>query len=125
MDKKLIYVKFVYIYGAILDALSVLEMALSIFLGFTLTTPGIVVSDSYIYSTGMALALMTGWTFLLIWGYFRPIERKEILLMTFCPVVVIIFITLLFFSPTWILSLITGILFVTSYIVATKVKKRD
>jgi hypothetical protein len=36
----------------------------------------------------MASALMLGWTALLIWGSRRPVERRGVLLLTVCPVIV-------------------------------------
>jgi hypothetical protein len=47
------------------------------------------------YNLGMkwGVALMVGWTFLLIWADRKPFERKDILLLTVCPVIVGLMIT--------------------------------
>ena len=34
---------------------------------------------------------MTGWTFLLLWAFLKPVERRGVLLLTACPVIVGIF----------------------------------
>jgi len=41
-----------------------------------------------IYATGESVALMFGWSLLLLWASRRPIERKGVLLLTAVPVVV-------------------------------------
>ena len=38
-------------------------------------------------------SLMTGWTFLLVWGLQRPLERRGVLLLTAFPVIFGLFIT--------------------------------
>jgi len=35
-----------------------------------------------------AVPLMAGWTVLLLWAYRKPVERKDVLPITACPVVV-------------------------------------
>ena len=39
------------------------------------------------------VALMVGWTVLLIWADRKPLERKDTLLLTVCPVIVGLMIT--------------------------------
>jgi hypothetical protein len=77
---------------------------------------------------GIGGSLMTGWTFLLLWGVREPIERRAVILLTAFPVVFgLFFVTLIGFlggntSGIWIL-IKTTILFVsmiTSYILAGK-----
>jgi hypothetical protein len=41
---------------------------------------------------GIAASLMLGWTLLLVWAYFKPIERRFILLLTAFPVVLCLFV---------------------------------
>jgi len=47
------------------------------------------------YNLGMkwGVALVLGWTLLLIWADRKPLERKDILLLTICPVIVGLMIT--------------------------------
>jgi hypothetical protein len=46
------------------------------------------VGQEYRYAIYMAAALMAGWTVLLVWGAFSPVDRRALLLMTAVPVVV-------------------------------------
>ena len=44
-------------------------------------------TDPYLLqSTGIAFALMTGWTLLLFWADRKPLERRGVLLLTVLPV---------------------------------------
>ena len=43
----------------------------------------------------LAGSLMTGWTFLLIWGLQKPVERRGVLLLTAFPVIFGLFLTTL------------------------------
>lgn len=40
----------------------------------------------YRYAMAVAAALMAGWTVLLLWADRKPIERRGVLLVTICPV---------------------------------------
>ncbi len=42
---------------------------------------------SYRYAMGIGASLMAGWTLLLLWGAFCPIERRGLLLLTVFPVI--------------------------------------
>ncbi len=44
-------------------------------------------NSEYRYAMGIGASLMAGWTLLLLWGAASPIERRDILLLTVCPVV--------------------------------------
>jgi hypothetical protein len=41
----------------------------------------------YRYAMGIGASLMAGWTVLLIWGSLKPIERRDLLIITVFPVV--------------------------------------
>ncbi|HEY3349766.1 MAG TPA: hypothetical protein VGM13_08335 [Thermoanaerobaculia bacterium] len=41
----------------------------------------------YRFAMRIGASLMAGWTFLLLWGAASPIERRDILLLTVCPVI--------------------------------------
>jgi hypothetical protein len=41
----------------------------------------------YRYAMGMGASLMAGWTVLLLWANRRPVERRDVLLITIVPVV--------------------------------------
>ena len=77
---------------------------------------------------GIGGALMTGWTFLLLWAVKQPIERRAVILLTAFPVVFgLSVVALIGFlggntSNIWILikNSILIISMITSYILASK-----
>ncbi|MBD3341494.1 MAG: hypothetical protein GF353_20490 [Candidatus Lokiarchaeota archaeon] len=87
MEYKKKLIKAVYLYGAALDGLMSLLMTISMFFP-TVIIPYSSFSKEYQFAMGWAAALMFGWTVLLFWGHFKPIERKSVLLMTIFPVVI-------------------------------------
>jgi hypothetical protein len=44
-------------------------------------------SPEYRFAMRLGVALMAGWTLLLLWGAIRPIERRDLLLLTVFPVI--------------------------------------
>ncbi len=89
---KLISIKIMYIVGIILDGLCAIEMITgaimgdqSPFFGLAYSIPG---DTSYQYAMFIAGIFMFGWTLLLLWAVFKPLERKELLIITWIPVVV-------------------------------------
>lgn len=80
---------------------------------------------------GIGGALMTGWTFLLLWAVKQPIERRAVILITAFPVVFgLSVVALIGFlggntSNIWILikNLILIISMITSYMLAGKAAK--
>jgi uncharacterized membrane protein YfcA len=101
MNRKLL-IRIGYWWGAIGDALLAIEMFCSAFMGtqspFTglgLTIPG---GIQYQYAMSLAASLVLAWTFLLIWADRKPIERKDMLLLTLIPVVGIQVSTILAFN---------------------------
>ncbi|MFW9903269.1 MAG: hypothetical protein ACFFFH_02975 [Candidatus Thorarchaeota archaeon] len=101
-DQKLKMIRFMYWLGAVMDGLFAIDMTIITLLGTStplltefFTHPSLVVDGGlpYRYAIGLGAALMWGWTFLLIWADRKPIERRGILLITFFPVVVGIFLT--------------------------------
>lgn len=87
-DNKIRWLRISYWVGAVADALAALRMMFPeyIMLG---SSPGVS------YNSGMkwGVALMLGWTALLIWADRKPLARKGILLLTICPVIVGLMIT--------------------------------
>ena len=118
MEKKILFIRFTYWYGAILDLLVFLDMIMSIVFEFSLIMPNVSTDFSYKYQTGTGAFLMLGWTILLIWADRKPIDRKEILLLTVIPVVLGIMLINIFYTSFWFLSLITLIIFILAYGVA-------
>lgn len=118
MNRKLIFIRFTYWYGAILDFLVFLDMMISIIFEFSFTIQNVSSDVSYKYQTGTGAFLMLGWTFVLIWADRKPIERKDILLITAIPVIVGLMIVNMFYTYIWFLSVITLVVFIIAYILA-------
>lgn len=90
--------------------------------------------DDYRYVSGIAASLMLGWTFLLAWGSFKPIERKGILLLTVAPVLAGLlissvlavqsgFIRMASMLPLWVFYALIIPLYVVAYIIAAGMEK--
>ncbi len=124
MEKKLIFIRFTFWYGAILDFLVFLDMIISIIFEFSVSLKNVSTDVSYNYQTGTGAFLMLGWTILLIWADRNPIERKDVLLLTAIPVVIgITFINILY-TYFWFLSLITLFIFIIAYLLARSIDSR-
>ena len=76
-----------FLVGAVTDGLAVLPM-LSRRVGVKLFG-GDASNDrpEYRFAMRLGASLMAGWTVLLLWGAIRPIERRDLLLLTVVPVV--------------------------------------
>jgi hypothetical protein len=91
-DNKILLLRISFWIGAIVDGLAAIDMTWVAFVGthsvlsgsFSTTT---VAGDSYRFALGIAAALMWGWTFLLLWGDRKPVERKFLLPLTAFPVI--------------------------------------
>lgn len=115
INKKILFIRFTYWYGAILDFLVFLDMILSIVFEFSITIQNVSTDFSYKYQTGVGASLMLGWTVLLIWADRKPIERKDVLLITSIPVIVGITFMNILYTPVWIISILTLIIFLIAY----------
>ena len=85
--EKIIVLRFAYWFGAILDGLTFLMMISPTLGGGIFSSNSINYDTSYHYANALGAPLMIGWTVLLIWADRRPIERKEIILITLFPVI--------------------------------------
>ena len=134
-QKKMYYIRFCYWIGAIIDGLVAIDMFLYIIFGSPLymTSPPPSEETQYILTSGASL--MLGWTFILMWGDQKPIERRGLLLITVFPVIVLFLIfdiTLFLMGNKWIslettliASIIRPILivvFLTGYFLAKKIE---
>ena len=122
MNKKLVFIRFTYWYVAILDLLVFLDMVISILFEFSVSMPNVITDASYKYQTGTGAFLMLGWTFLLIWADRKPIERKDILLLTTIPVILGLMLVNLFYTNFWFLSIITLLIFIIAYFIAKSIE---
>ena len=124
-----------YWIGIIADAISAIillspELAKSAF-GLT----NISIGAEYLYVSRIAASLMIGWTFLLLWADRKPIERRDILLLTIFPVVVGIMISGFFavdsefipiqnILPLWIFNIVLILIYISSYLKAKEIALR-
>jgi hypothetical protein len=82
-------------------------------------------ADEYRYAMGMGAPLMFGWTVLLLWADRKPLERKDILLITLIVIIgeaitqawgiLVRFVPADALTPTFILQVILFSLFSFSY----------
>jgi len=80
-------IRILFLVGAVTDALAVVPM-LSRRVGAALFGgESARAGAEYRYAMGIGASLMAGWTVLLCWAAARPIERRDILLLTVFPVV--------------------------------------
>jgi hypothetical protein len=86
MENRIRWLRIGYWLGIVMDAIAFICM---LFPSFFLR----VVSVNIAVDTGLSWALrfgaplMAGWTVLLYWADRKPVERKDVLLITLCPVV--------------------------------------
>jgi hypothetical protein len=118
LEKKKLFTRFTYWYGAVLDFLVFLDMIMSIIFEFSISIPNVSTDISYKYQTGTGAFLMLGWTALLIWADRKPIVRKDVLLLTAIPVVIGIMFINIIYTIFWFLSVITLIIFLIAYFFA-------
>lgn len=115
--------------GAIFDALVLLPMLLPRIASTAFGIPGFNPGADYKYAMYIAVSLMLGWIFLLLWADRKPVERRGVLLLTIFPVLVGLVIsgilavnsTLISFAnmlPTWIMQVALISLFGFSYLSA-------
>jgi len=130
MENRILFLRISYWAGAILDAIAFLIMIFpSLFAlnnGLKNFHPGV----EYRYAMGMGAPLMLGWIILLLWADRKPVERKDILLITLLVVlgevateifgVMIGFIAVSAMLLTWTIQFVMGVLFVFSYWNASK-----
>lgn len=76
-----------YWFGAIFDAAVVIPMLFPPVAARVFGIDGLRPTIEYRYAMFIGASLMLGWTALLVWADRRPIERRAVLLLTVCPVV--------------------------------------
>ena len=111
MENPVPLLKISYIIGVILDLLVAIQMFFPDILALTTGLGAFVPGSDYLYAAYMSGVMMIGWTVLLIWGYMRPVERKDILLITVFPVVVGLIVSDLLSISTGFLPLMTAVTF--------------
>lgn len=137
MNKKMYYVKFAYSLGIIADTISAFQLIKLRYFDIPVDVKSILSSNSIslVYGIDIGADLMIGWTALMIWAVLKPVERRGILLLTACPVMVtlvgsrlmgILMDNSLFNSsfPSMIAQLILGIIFFTAFLAARGMEKK-
>ena len=133
MNKKkaILFIRICFWIGAITDALAALIMIFPSLRIYLFGDANYNLTVGLRYGLGLGGSLMLGWTIILIWGSIKPIERRDLLLMTIFPVItgIIIFqiyavkvgyIALGKMLPIWIhLSIICTLYFI-SYVKTKK-----
>lgn len=127
MTAELRWLRISYWVGAVVDLLAAVGLLVppiaSIVYGISSFDPG----SDYRYAAGVAASLMLGWTVLLLWADRQPLERRGVLILTVCPVLVGLiasgllavqagFVSIEAMIPTWVLQIALCALFLFSYL---------
>lgn len=126
MTSRVVWLRTSYWVGAIADALNVVAMVHPPLLQATLGLPDDEFSVVTRSALGMGASLMLGWTVLLIWADRKPLERRGVLLLTVCPVILGLALTTLYGVVTsyipisraisvWVFQVVLVALFLFSY----------
>ncbi len=84
MGKRIFLLKIGYWLGAIIDAYVSVQMIITYFFNSNIET--LKNTDYLTKFMGVSIGLMIGWTVLLIWAERKPVERKEVALITLFPI---------------------------------------
>src|SRR5512138_2355081 len=85
MDRRIFWVRFAYWLGIIGDLVAAVFMLFPQFDKGSFTS-GVISNPVFGLGARRGGHLMIGWTVLLLWADRKPVERKDILLITLCPV---------------------------------------
>ena len=86
VKNKIRWLRISYWVGAILDGLYVIPMVVPQWAGALFGAPNFPTTPEIRYVFNVGAALMAGWTALLIWADRKPVERRDVLLLTLFPV---------------------------------------
>lgn len=86
IKRKILWLRISYWTGAILDGLYIIPMLFPEIGGNIFGLNDFRPDAPFRYAMAVGAALMLGWTALLIWADRKPLERREILLLTIFPV---------------------------------------
>jgi hypothetical protein len=112
--------------GAVVDAAMVVLLLAPAVAGAMLGLDRFAPGPDYRYAAGLCAALMAGWTALLVWADREPVQRRGILLLTVCPVLIGLFaaggyavgsglVRLAYLAPTLAFQLGASVLFLLAY----------
>lgn len=86
INPRILWLHIAYWVGIILDARAALYMVFPEFNSHA--DPAFAASLPYRFAMAYGAALMAGWTALLFWADRKPVERRFVLVLTVCPVIV-------------------------------------
>ena len=126
-ERKIKLLKIAFWTGAVTDALAAIVMIFPQLRTLIFGSDSFTITPEYRYALGLGAALMLGWTVLLIWGSFKPIERRVLLIITVFPVITGIVIAQIYAVnsgyihlgkalPLWIHLLVISSLFIYSFV---------
>lgn len=132
MKNKILFIKIIFYIGIAADFLSIFPL---VFPGIAKIMFGLTnynTSNEYLYVSRIGASLMAGWTLLLLWGSFKPIERRGILFLTLFPVLSGLLISSIltvisesiefkYMLPLWIFYTVIIPLYFTAYFVACNI----
>jgi hypothetical protein len=112
--------------GAIVDAAMVVGLLTPAIAGAMLGIDRFSPGPDYRYAAGLCAALMAGWTALLVWADREPVQRRGVLLLTVCPVLIGLFaagsyavgsglVRLAYLTPTLAFQIGASALFLAAY----------
>jgi hypothetical protein len=126
-ERKIKLLKIAFWIGAITDALAAIVMIFPQLRTLIFGSDDFIITPEYRYALGLGAALMLGWTVLLIWGSFKPIERKGLLIITIFPVIAGIVVAQIYavisgyihlnrIVPLWVHLFIISFLFIYAFV---------
>ena len=129
--KNIRFIKIIYIIGIVADGFWTVILAFPEIFRIVTNNPDMNINTPIHSVFLIAASLMLGWTILLYLGYRKPVERRFILILTACPVVLGIFITSLisFIAGNTISGIFAGktlvilILYTVAFFKAKKISK--
>ena len=134
IDKRVLFLRVCFWIGAIADLLATVPLLFpkvaELMFGLSVAAS----DNAYLYVSRIGASLMLGWTFLLVWGSQKPIERKGIILLTLVPVLVGLcgasvlavrsgFIPVASMLPLWIFYAVIIPLYVIAYVIAADIER--
>ncbi|OBH02367.1 hypothetical protein A5713_25490 [Mycobacterium sp. E2497] len=112
--------------GAAVDAAMVVPLLAPRVAAAMLGLHGFAPTPDYRYAAALCAALMAGWTALLVWAGRAPVERRGVLLLTVCPVLVGLaaaggyavssgLVRFAYMAPVLVVQLVLAVLFLSTY----------
>ena len=87
MKRQKLWLRIAFGYGAIADAITAVQMLFPGSLRLHMPVD-IEVNEGFVFGMRFGAPVMIGWTALLLWAALKPLERKDIALLTVVPVMV-------------------------------------